>query len=584
MDIIGWLKSTKAKYGLFGLFVSIVFVVWWQWPDIQKRPYVAEIRQGILEWIDTISIPEADPGRFSILLLRLENDDDKESMQRTIADDLGTLEGVQVLSIGVTASLNGQDVGASEKAGHEKARKLLKESGAKVAIWGSVLTPAGKSVPRLFWTPADAESASGSRYSLAGASSRLPNIFWEDLRSVILVQVLAEAGFLSDSEERGRYIADRVTDFLPILKSLLNGDAAGWPEEIRANVLQIYAKGLVVLGEQKGDSDAVEEAIAVYREALKIRSRDTAPSDWAEIQNNMGCALAMIGRSGTYETNLEEAISAFQEALKESTREKAPMKWAKTKHNMGNALRALGDRKKDNAILNDAVDAYSEALEERTRDRLPLAWASTQNSLGNAFWTLGSREKATAMLEKAEVAYREALKEFRRERVPLSWAMVQINLGNVLWEIGKLNKSSKQLEKAVVAYREAMKEYRRDIVPLRWAKAEAGLARALRTLGRWENGSTAKLKESVIAYREAMKEITLENAPMEWAASQNGLANALLILGSREKNAARLNEAIIAYDDALKVFREAGAGQYISVVEQNIRKARAKLEALKVTP
>ncbi|WP_298857937.1 tetratricopeptide repeat protein [uncultured Sulfitobacter sp.] len=77
------------------------------------------------------------------------------------------------------------------------------------------------------------------------------------------------------------------------------------------------------------------------------------------------------------------------------------------------------------------------------------------------------------------------------------------------------------------------------------------LAMALQTLGERESG-TARLDEAVLAYREALKEYTRKRVPLEWATTQNNLGNALRTLGSRESGTARLDEAVTAYREALK--------------------------------
>jgi tetratricopeptide (TPR) repeat protein len=109
---------------------------------------------------------------------------------------------------------------------------------------------------------------------------------------------------------------------------------------------------------------------------------------------------------------------ALREALKERTRERVPLDWATTQTNLGNALRTLGERESGTARLEEAVIALREALKERTRERVPLDWAMTQANLGNALRALGERESGTARLEEAVSALREALKGHIRERVP----------------------------------------------------------------------------------------------------------------------------------------------------------------------
>ena len=105
------------------------------------------------------------------------------------------------------------------------------------------------------------------------------------------------------------------------------------------------------------------------------------------------CASSLGEReSGT--AKLEEAVAAYREALKERTRERVPLDWAMTQNNLGTALSNLGERESGTAKLEEAVAAYREALKERTRERVPLDWAMTQNNLGLALlapW--GARER-----------------------------------------------------------------------------------------------------------------------------------------------------------------------------------------------
>ena len=99
--------------------------------------------------------------------------------------------------------------------------------------------------------------------------------------------------------------------------------------------------------------------------------------------------------SGT--ARLEEAVAAYRDALKERTRERVPLDWATTQNNLGNALATLGERESGTARLEEAVAAYRDALKEWTRERVPLQWATTQNNLGNALSELGgTRERHRA--------------------------------------------------------------------------------------------------------------------------------------------------------------------------------------------
>jgi hypothetical protein len=67
------------------------------------------------------------------------------------------------------------------------------------------------------------------------------------------------------------------------------------------------------------------EAVEAYGEALKERTREHVPLQWAATQNNLGEALTKLGEreSGSRET-LQKAVEAYREALKVFTKEAAP--------------------------------------------------------------------------------------------------------------------------------------------------------------------------------------------------------------------------------------------------------------------
>ena len=76
---------------------------------------------------------------------------------------------------------------------------------------------------------------------------------------------------------------------------------------------------------------------------------------------------------------------------------------------------------------------------------------------------------------------------------------------------------------------------------------------ALATLGGRESG-TGKLEEAVLAYREALKEWTRERVPLQWAMTQMNFGSALATLGGRESGTGNLEEAVVAYREALKEY------------------------------
>ena len=101
---------------------------------------------------------------------------------------------------------------------------------------------------------------------------------------------------------------------------------------------------LETLGERENGTARIEEAVEVYREALKEYTRERAPLDWAATQMNLGNALARLGERESGTARLEEAVAAFREVVKEYTPARAPLDWAAAQMNLGNTLRVLGER------------------------------------------------------------------------------------------------------------------------------------------------------------------------------------------------------------------------------------------------
>ena len=80
-------------------------------------------------------------------------------------------------------------------------------------------------------------------------------------------------------------------------------------------------------------------------------------------QNNLGNALQALGGRESGTRRLEEAVTAYRDALKERTRERVPLDWATTQNNLGTALSALGGRESGTGRLEEAVTAYRDARE-----------------------------------------------------------------------------------------------------------------------------------------------------------------------------------------------------------------------------
>src|SRR5258708_32411864 len=83
------------------------------------------------------------------------------------------------------------------------------------------------------------------------------------------------------------------------------------------------------------------------------------------------------------------------------------------------------------------------------------------------------------------------------------------------------------------------------------------MGNALQKLGGRESGA-AKLEEAVVAYREALKEQTRERVPLDWARSLGNQGVALILLAVRREDAAMAETGLSQINTAFETMRDGG--------------------------
>jgi len=295
-----------------------------------------------------------------------------------------------------------------------------------------------------------------------------------------------------------------------------------------------------------------KKAITAFEEALKVRTLERFPMDYAMTQNNLGAAYGTLAEVEAKAENCKKAITAFEEALKVRTLERFPMDYAMTQNNLGAAYRTLATVEAKAENCKKAITAYEEALKVRTLERFPMDYAMTQNNLGNAYGTLAEIEAKAENCKKAITAFEEALKVRTLERFPMDYAMTQNNLGNAYITLAEVEAKAENCKKAITAFEEALKVRTLERFPMDYAMTQNNLGAAYRTLATVE-AKAENCKKAITAFEEALKVYTLERFPMDYAMTQNNLGNAYGTLAEVEAKAENCKKAITAFEEALKV-------------------------------
>ena len=100
-------------------------------------------------------------------------------------------------------------------------------------------------------------------------------------------------------------------------------------------------------------------------------------------------------------------------------------------------------------------------------------------------------------------------------------------------------------------------------------------------LFRSESG-TARLEEAVIAYRDALTERTRERVPLDWAMSLGNQGVALMRLAERLQDATMAETAFQQIETAFETMRAGGHAPNAAYYEAHLPEARRVRHAFKV--
>ncbi|HST87657.1 MAG TPA: hypothetical protein VLJ14_04695, partial [Ktedonobacterales bacterium] len=238
----------------------------------------------------------------------------------------------------------------------------------------------------------------GPRVRVVAGIFGLNEAYWRDTLNELAGAGFVRIGAIGAGGDRAlepvadAYLDDAVPEYPSPLAA--NATAADdWPALQRILTQQRDAAALWSLGDAYSERplgnlrDNQQHAIACYTAALDDYTRDTAPAEWAGVQNSMGIALAALARvsEGPERKPLfEEAVAAYRAALTVFTRAAAPADWATTQNNLAVTLGAqagLAEGAERARLLEAAAAASRAALTVFTRAAAPADWAMTQNNL-----------------------------------------------------------------------------------------------------------------------------------------------------------------------------------------------------------
>ena len=283
--------------------------------------------------------------RISILVAELGEDEESESARdrvlASIKNELG--RHVELIPAGARLELApgfNDEEGAIKPAA--EARKLLRKKHGDLLIWGKLQKFGSTQIELRFVSAAEGLDGTERKVFGLGEKFTLDANFGPDMGAALAAVVASRAA--ETVGDGGRYVVDVLRPLAARLSGLRHNLPISMTPDDRASFLLAYADISQTIGEQAGESDALMEAVAAYREALKEYTRDRVPLAWAMTQNNLGAALRTLGEREIGTERLLEAVAAYREALKELTAEQTPYYCPIVQRNLAGAESLLAER------------------------------------------------------------------------------------------------------------------------------------------------------------------------------------------------------------------------------------------------
>lgn len=540
-------KKVKSQFSLIGALVLI----------------------GLLE-ITIHSFFFSPPSTFSkdvagILVLQIEGDDAKNSLQRDLVRTLNTELSEETAGLNITVraenKMVAEDMGLAPA--HQQARQLGKKSQAQLVIWGTQVGEQ-KFHPRITIVNDQPRTLTFGERTLSAQSLGEVNLSPESVSHPVHVIHFVIGHALFEHKD----FAAALARFKTILASPV---ASG----IELNDSRYFAGNCHYYLAQSSREPAshLQQAIAYYDTVLGLYTERNFPKAWAVVQNDLGNAYVDLP-TGDRSANLQKAIAAYEAALRVYTEKEFPAGWAMSQNSLGVAYFRLptGDHAEN---LHKAIAAYEAALRVYTEKDYPVDWAKTQNNLGTAYSDMETGDRQEN-LQRAIAAYEAALRIRTEKDFPADWAMTQNNLGNAYWALSA-DGESENLQKAIAAYEAALRIRTEKDFPLKWAMTQnnIGIAYASLTTG----DKQQNLQKSIAAFAGALRVFTQENFPGEWASTQNNLGNAYVELAA-DADGANLRQAITCFENALQIWTATAFPEEHKMAVENLKDAKSQLRKL----
>lgn len=374
------------------------------------------------------------------------------------------------------------------------------------------------------------------------------------LAEVLTRDVIADV----DAHERGTLGADASEFYRRVLVNISRARAAADDarEQARAEaaegspewVAATHELALALLERRTGDQESnLERAIALLRDLLRFRNRESTPREWADIQMNLGIAYRRR-LAGAHADNLELALYSYRQAMEVLQAERDRLALANLECNMSAALlqRVYGDK---TANHNEALTLARRSAPTVDAEGPAIAAGVAWLTLGNVLLQ-GTGPKSE--LDEAERYLRKSIDRYRTARQPLKAGMVALSLAAAIER-----RDASQRPEAIGVLRAALADLPATLAPVERARVRHNLGQLLLAEASAKPADEA-FEEGTGHLRESLETLTPAAHPDDAREVARELGEALAEAGEWDLAAEAFGTALQAAD---RLYRAAVLGR-----------------------
>ena len=359
-------------------------------------------------------------------------------------------------------------------------------------------------------------------------------------------------------------------------------------KEEKAKLFIELGNNYLLLSEREDPRDNLVNALVAFGEAEKLSNSVFVMENVENMKGFLFFKLAFI-EDRNY--NLKKAIEHYKNALKYRTRETKPYQYASLRYNLGNAYLSLRDGNERNNILR-AIEEFNEAYKIRSKQKNSLEFGVISNALGLSYLMLSEiandPKEAATYLSEALSYFAESADVFTKEEYPVDYAMIHNNLGVCFTRLALLGKDRKKnFEEGIEHYKKSLEVYTENDFPDDFGTTMYNIGIAYHNLskivpmpykGEYLKNAEKHLKSSADVFTGTEKTDSFSRSNYNLGAVYKDLAEIFKKKEFLEKELEAFKNALEGFDDEKTPFAYATTHFYIAQVYYSSGKKNEALD------